>query len=290
MSKKLIALNLFLVAVTGTLGWQLFLAVNRFNSENNLAKLQPIVDVKQRIAPEGGLPPLQPARKYNAAEFAAIPNQNLFSETRAREDKTEAPAVAEVPPLSIRPVLVGVTITGSQRLASIIDPTVPAGAHRVTLKRPGDVFMGYVITDITDSQIVLESGTRREIIPLDAGNKRSPQAGKTAILATRVVPFSGGGGGPAGTVIQGGGAVAISAGAARPTSTVPTPGANPTAAREGPMGSSSGVVMRPGQQPQLQQGRQAPATQWNEGVDSQGRRVIRTPFGDIPRDRPPDKP
>jgi hypothetical protein len=290
MSKHLIAVNLFLALSSGLLGWQLNTGVKRFNSENDLAKFQPVMDVKQRMGRDGALPALEAAHVYNPADFAAIPDQNLFSDTRAREEKTDAaPAVAQAPELLQKPVLVGVTLSGNQRLAMILDPASSGGRKSIT-KRVGDIYQGYTITDITDSQIVLESGGRREIFQLYDGSKHNAQAGKTPIIATRVVNFGGTAGTPT-TVIQGG-AMAASPAAARPASGS-SAGTTPSVttvmgAREtqGPMGSSSGVV-RPTQQVQPVQTQPArqlpPGASWNESTDSQGRRVIRTPFGDIPR-------
>jgi len=281
MTKNWIAVGAVLMLISGLLGWQLYVGAKRFNAENDLAKVQPVTDVK-RIS-EGGIPPLQPPRRYNAAEFAAIPNQNVFSETRAREEKNEAPPPPP-PELNPKPTLVGITLSGSQREAMIIDPTTPMNTGRpnqMVTKRPGDVYQGYVITDISDSQMVLENGGRREIIPLFNGSKHTAQSGKTPILATRVVSFGAGGvsTGAAPTVVTGGGS-----GAARPS---------------GSGGASVAIGSpRPAPQAAQQTQQQPPAAQTqpvrpavtNQGVDSQGRTIIRTPFGDYPVATPPKPP
>ena len=275
MTKNWIAVSAFLMLISGLLGWQLYVAAKRFSAENALSKMQPVTDLK-RIAPEGGLPPLQPPRRYNAAEFAAIPNQNVFSETRALEDKTDAQPPLPPPELNPKPTLLGVTISGNQRLALIVDPTIPTTRQQVT-KRPGDVYQGYVITDITESQMVLESGSRREIIPLFNGSKHAAQGGKTPILATRVVSFGAAGtSGAAQPVV-----VSAGSGAARPAGSgqasvsigAPRPAAQPS---------------QQAQQPQVAQPQQSQPL--NQGVDAQGRQVIHTPFGDYPVATPPKPP
>ncbi|HYK89575.1 MAG TPA: hypothetical protein VE398_12440 [Acidobacteriota bacterium] len=280
MTKKWIAVNLALLTIACLLGWQLKVSVDRFNVGNDLAKLQPVKDVKQKLTPEGGLPALKPPVQYSAAEFAVIPEKTIFSPTRAREEKEVVAAVPETPPLQQKPILVGVAISGDRRLASIVDPAVPAGPKRKTqTKQVGDVYQGYTITDITEDQMILESGTRREVIPLHDGAKRSGQQGKTAILATRIVNFGGGG--------AGGGTSAMTVATARP------------AGQQGAVASSIGSGQRPGapaQQAATRPGsapaavQQAPAqpagiVNPSEIIDAQGRRVIRTPFGDIPRDK-----
>lgn len=273
MTKNWIAVSACLMLISGLLGWQLYVAAKRFGAENDLSKMQPVTDVKQRIAPEGGIPPLQPPRGYNAAEFAAIPNQNVFSETRTRDDKTDAQPVVQVPELNPKPTLIGVIISGNQRQALIIDPTI-GGTRLAATKRPGDVYQGYVITDITESQMVLENGPRREIIPLFDGTKHTAQAGKTPILATRVVSF--GAGGTSGAAQP----IVMSAGssAARPSG---------SGQASVPIGSPRTVV-QPNQQAQPQQSR--PGAPANQGVDAQGWQVIRTPFGDYRAPLPPKPP
>ncbi len=270
MTKKWIAVNLVLLVIACLLGWQLKLSVDRFKAENDLAKLQPVKDVKQKLAVGGDIPALKPPGRYDAAEFAVIPDKNVFAEIRAREEKEPVAAVPEVQPLQQKPVLVGVAIVGDQRLASIIDPTTAQGQGRKTqTKRLGDVYQGYTITDITESQMVLESGNRREVIPLHDGAKRAGQPGKTPIVATRIVNFGGGG--------AGGGTQVATVAAVRPSA---------------PTSATIGGNQRPGTT-QPAAARPTPAAQTppqgivnpSETTDTQGRRVIRTPFGDIVRDK-----
>jgi hypothetical protein len=187
--------------------------------------------------------------------------------------------------LQIKPILVGVTVSGSQRLASIIDPTAGQGVRRSQTRRVGDNFQGYTIVEISDTQLVLENGSRREIIPLYDTSKQRKGGGKTPILTTRVVSFGAGG--------SAGGAAAApvaSAGVARPGQ---TPVAQPAGSAAPPQPAS--VNAQPTVRtsiPPPQQTRQTPSPgaqpAWNERTDDQGRRVIRTPFGDIVRDKPPN--
>jgi hypothetical protein len=295
MSKNWMAVNALLLIVAGLLGRQVYVSARQFRAENDLAKLVPVGDVKQRMSAEGEIPPLTPPRRYNPAEFAVIGNQNLFSDTRAREEKADVQPVMEVPPLNIKPVLVGVTISGKQRQALIIDPTAGPQGRQNSIKKLGDVFQGYIITDITESQMVLENGSRREIIPLYDGSKHTNNAGKTPIIATRIVPF--GAGSAAGGGAVGGGQVgAASASGARSALTgAPAMISNPGRETPVPIGSARGVIM-PNQQQQPSQPQSPTTTRgggaFNEGTDAQGRRIIRTPFGDIvqPQPKPPNNP
>jgi hypothetical protein len=279
MTKKWIAINFLLLGIAGLLGWQLRASILRFNARNDLAKIQPVQSIKQKTVHEKSLPQLMPAKSYTPDEFALIPEQNMFSESRGKEDTTEIAAPPVTPPLVQKPILVGVTIFEDQRKALIIDPTSPAQdkSRRTQVKRIGDVYQGYTITDIALDHIVLESGSRREIIPLHEGTKRV-QGGRTPILSTRVVNFGGGG-------TSGGVQVAAVAGSAPVRTTVaPVASATPPSQpgiEQAPPGSvrTTGTTQQTPQS--LRQQRTTPAT------DSQGRRLMRTPFGDVVR--PPDR-
>jgi hypothetical protein len=278
MTKKWIAINLLLLATAALLGWQLRQSILQFDADNNPAKIQPSRSMKPKVVQEKQAPkPAAVARNYNAAEFMTIPDKNLFSESRSRDDKAET-APPEPPPLTQKPVLVAVTIIDNQQRASIIDPTSQEKVRRAQIKKIGDVYQGYTITEISADRMVLESGTRREIIPLREGAKKSQQ-GKTPILSTRIVPFGGGattGGAP---VVITGGAIPVRT-AVAPVGTTPNvtnvqqttvQQVNPTA-----RGAQPNTVLPPTAQPVSGDPPAAPA---GSGTG----RVIRTPFGDVVR-------
>jgi hypothetical protein len=280
MTKKWIALNLVLLAFAVWAGWHLRQSILQFNVDNNPAKIQPDRDMKQKIVQDKTPAKAVPARNYNAAEYTIIPERNLFSESRSKEDKVaENIAPPEPPPLVQKPVLVGVSIADNQPKALIIDPTAPQqpardANRRAQTKRIGDVYQGYTITEISPNQIVLESGTRKEVIPLREGTKRNQQ-GKTPILSTRIVAFGSGG-------ISGG--APVSAGGSPGGSSVPvTPRTTVTSVGSGPATGQPGSVQTSAPnraaQPSAQPGQAPPQ---NPAGDAPVR-VIRTPFGDISR-------
>jgi hypothetical protein len=306
MTKKWIAVNLGLLVIAGLVSWRLYVMVAGFRAGNDPAKIQPVRDLKLQAKLPGGLAPPNQLRRYNPAEFQTIPNQNLFAESRSNQPPEEPAAVVQVvPEMRAKPILVGITVVGDLRLASIIEPGLPGApaneSRRSKTKRVGDVYQGYTIVDITEDQMILENGPQRVVIPLFDSTKARAQGGKTPIVATRVVNFGGGGGTAPGK--QGPGVVAMG-GSAQPQGQQ-APGQAPTVnqifgpAQAAPPGTQSGTG-RTGAQ--TQQGRQTPGNApqapapaqpppaWNERIDDQGRRVIRTPFGDIIRDKPPEKP
>jgi len=270
MTKKWIAMNLLLLGIAALLGWQLRESIHQFKAENDLAKVQPARDLKAKIAPEPSLPKVAPAKSYAPAEFALIPEKNIFSETRSREDKVETAAPPEPPPLVQRPVLVGVVITETQRTASIIDPTAVQGpnprARAGQIKRIGDVYQGYTITEISPERIVLESGTRREVIPLREGTKRGT-SGKTPILSTRVTPIGPGGSTGGAPIVMAGGAGA--AAGRNPVTSIGAPSAPAGSASKAPAQTTPAAPSAPPAQAAPQA--TAPSN------------VIRTPFGDVVR-------
>jgi len=281
MTKKWIAINLLLLAVAALLGWELRVSVLQFKAENNLAKIQPVSDLKNKIVQEKPVPKLAPVKTYNPADFSIVADKNIFSDSRTKEEKVENTAPPEPPPLTQKPILVGVTITDTTRQASIIDPTVREDRTRraqAQIKHIGDVYQGYTITEISPERIVLESGSRREVIPIHEGSKRK-DSGKTPILSTRIVPFGAG-------TIAGGTAVSIgsaSAPVAGRTATGPATASGPTVTSTT---NTTVVTAQPASASRTTAagGTAQPAPAGKPGTDAApGTRVIRTPFGDIVR-------
>jgi hypothetical protein len=169
-------------------------------------------------------------------------------------------------------------------MALIVDPSSSGGGRKTHTKRLGDTYQGYTVTDITESKMVLENGGRREVIPLFDGAKRPTQGGKTPVIATRVVSFGAGPSSSGGTAPQR--SVSTTVPATRPT-TAATSVPVGTVATPATPASQSGIVRGA-------QGRQVMAAPQGgqsvgETTDAQGRTVIRTPFGDIVRPKPPNQ-
>jgi hypothetical protein len=265
MTKKWMAINLLLLAVAGLLGWRLRVSILRFDSRNDPAKILPVRDTRQTIAQEKPLPQWVPPRSYVPADFAVIADKNIFSESRSREDKNEAALQPDTPPLAQKPILVGVNIADTRQDALIIDPAGSSQdrSRHAHSKRVGDVYYGYAITSISPDRIILESGTRKEIIPLHEGAKRA-SPGKTSILSTRVVPL-GGGAASGGAPVSAGASRAAAAPAAAPAAATAQPASSPAPAGQKVVPAAS----QPTAQPVAPQG--------------QGTHVVRTPFGDVVR-------
>jgi hypothetical protein len=82
----------------------------------------------------------------------------------------------------------------TQPVAQRSNPSAAQNTNRrAQIKRIGDLYQGYTITNIAAEYIVLENGSQKEIIPLHEGSKRAA-SGKTAIKATQVVSIGKGAG------------------------------------------------------------------------------------------------
>src|SRR4030095_9185277 len=133
MTKKWIAVNLGLLMIAGLVSWRLYVLVAGFRAGNDPAKIQPVRDLKLQAKLPGGLAPPRQLRRYNPAEFQTIPNQNLFAESRSSQPPEEPAAVVQVvPALVAKPILVGITVAGDLRLASIIEPGLPGAPANET--------------------------------------------------------------------------------------------------------------------------------------------------------------
>jgi hypothetical protein len=279
MAKKWIAINLLLLVIAGLLGWELRASILGFIDENNPAKI-----LSARAAKPATIPPKpgaskQPEKGQAPGDFSIIVAKNIFSDMRGNEEVVEAPRPPEPPQLTQKPILVATIILDNQSKALIIDPTgTTSGNRRPELKRIGDVYKGFTITGIYADRIVLESGTRREIIPLHEGTKKA-QAGKTPVAAARVVGFGGS--------ATSGGAISVisarSAAATRTTAPMPS-GASPAGSQNAattPGGMPARTVIAPTQPQNPTNTTQPPVTQ--PSGSGTGTRVIRSPFGDIIR-------
>jgi hypothetical protein len=269
MTKKWVAINLLLLAFGGLLGRHVRDLIVQSKRANKPDLIQP---KDPRALQDKTLPPPAPSKDYIPTEFSIIPEKLIFSETRSNKEEQIAPApVPEIPPLAQKPILVGTSISDNQQRALILDPTVAQDkGRRAQLKRIGDTYQGYTITRITAENIVLESGTRKETIPLHEGSKRA-KGGKTPIQPTRIVSFGGSSGGGPGGAPGGGPGAPRTIGGSQVALTSPNTPQLPA----GQPNPAAGAIPAVAPQPQQSQPRNV--------IQTPAGRVIRTPFGDVPR-------
>ncbi len=218
----------------------------------------------------------------SAAKFSG--GNDLSKLQPAKDLKKQLVLEGGLPPLKPRrhynPEEFGV-IAAQNLFAETRNMQTELGGRRAQMKSVGDVYQGWTIVDITENQMVLASGDQKEIIPLFDTTKQRTPPGKTPAVATRVVSLGGGASSGSGVRAPGsqppvaaqvGAPVVVAPVAAAVTGAQPATGPQGAAAR-------SGQATPQGQ----------PAPGFNERTDEQGRRIIRTPFGDIVRpERPPN--
>jgi hypothetical protein len=277
MAKKWIAINLLLLVIAGFLGWELRASILRFKAENDLAKIRPARSAKQATIPQKPMTSKQPEKGQNQDDFSIILDKTIFTEVRGNEAVVEPTRPPEPPPLTQKPILVGIIMVDNQYKAMIIDPTATsADKRRPEAKRIGDVYKGYTITGISADRIVLENGTRREDIPLHAGTKKG-QGGRTPVAATRVVAFGGS--------AASGGAVPVTATRSTAVTRTQAPQPNMPVGAQYPITNPGGGQTRSAvvpTQPQSPVDTTQPATTPPPG-SGPGNRILRSPFGDIIR-------
>ncbi len=290
MTKIWIAINGMLLLGVGLLVWQLYSDVEQFEKDNALEKLGSLTPLPTKPAPPAASRP-----RSNPSAYGVISEQNLFSETRSapgveKSDKTQSPPSLALNP---RPALVGVTLSSRERLALVRQSSAARGQKAqadAQVRRVGDVIQGFKITEITERHMVLEYGAQREVIPLYDQTRQASSSGKTPILATRVVTF--GGAGSSGKPTGAGAKPAASP--VRTTSTVVRntqqsrqQTSRASAASRGQPAPATRTAASPGASSPAPTSSNSPTgSTWNSRVDAQGRRIIRTPFGDIVREAP----
>ncbi|MDR1727343.1 MAG: hypothetical protein LBT74_05360 [Acidobacteriota bacterium] len=293
MAKKWIAINMVLLVAVMLLGRELYRSVQGFDAANDPARIQPATSGDTAAAVAPAVPAVAGASPN--ADYSMIPERTIFSDLRGQEEEEVASVAPTTPPLAQnqKPILVGTLMVEDQYQALVVEPTTAArgGSRRAQTRRVGDQYRGYTITSIAADRMVLENGSRREVIELrgDARRPAGPAARPGAGGATNVVWIGAG--------KSGGGALSVATAATPP----PVRGEAATRQVRGPQtaagGAGGGVPTRqPGTAPQQDDAADNPVTPTTPTTPAAaspsrpsrpaapgGQRVIRSPFGDIIR-------
>jgi hypothetical protein len=288
MTKKWIGINLLLFIVAAIAAYQLYDSIQQFETNNDISKIGPAETGSQ----EPLLPPPPKIERYSPMEFAEISDKNVFSETRTKGESSEATTAATgTLPAAQKPTLVGVIISDKQKVATLQEPRTGGRTGQVLLKKVGDTYQGYTITGIETDHIVLDNGIQKATLALNDTSQPAPNR-KTVTVPTRVVPF----GNTAATATA---SAAIVVGQTLPTRSIPGRTTPQTANTPTDNINQNFIVPVPGGQTGRQTTQaetpaaaqattQQPATQQpaaNTANPNGGTRIIRTPFGEILRNR-----
>ena len=179
---------MLLLAIAAFAGYQLYDSVQQFEAVNAIENIRPPA---QTGAGNEIIPPPQQEKRYSPMDFAVIPDKNVFSETRTREDSTEETAAGGTLPDSQKPTLVGVIVSGKQKVATLLEPGSRGQVGETILKKLGETYQNYRITEIEADHIILDGGDRKIRVELNDISQPAPTR-RTVNVATRVIPIGGG--------------------------------------------------------------------------------------------------
>ena len=163
MTKKWILINLLLVAVAAVAGHQLRVSIDQFKAEHDLAKIGPA----DALGKETILPPPTVIARTSPMDFAVIPEKNVFSETRSREESTAATEAAAAIPAAQKPSLVGVILAGKQRVATIREPAARGRNAQTLLLKVGDAYQDYTVAGIEADHVTLTRNGQSVVVHIN---------------------------------------------------------------------------------------------------------------------------
>lgn len=284
MNHRLILLNLVLLIGCFYLARQIQQDFLTFRSEHNSGSIgtaEAKSEEKMRTFSTLASIPLA------AAAYEHLSSRNLFLENRNLSSQKESPVVEQVPQLNPKPVLIGVAKIGSQTRAVIRRPQSAQGKSVIQSLLMGDLYEGYKVTNISEKRVELTftsasgQSVNQYLNLADPANRQaaaSPIA-LTPVAAAQVIQV---GGGSSSSVNNAG---ISSVPAAQPGTVNPAAAPNVAKAPAGAPGSASGQAAG-SFSAASDANRTSQPLRRNEFIDAQGRRVVRTPWGDVVR--PPD--
>jgi hypothetical protein len=317
--KKLIFLNLALMALVAFLGYRVNADFKKFWTKNNVnnIKKEAAENAKKasskKAAPANAVVAARPAPP--PTEYQVIADKNLFSETRSMVNDPVLPPEPPIPELNPKPYLYGVIEDSSNVRTALIEDNGPAvgppvgGVTHPIPGRPGpapsirktmvslklgEYYRGYKVTEITSDRVTLTYGDNKKIEYIPLFDKNKPKAPPAHAMmppppmpanynAGQVVSLSGGNS-KTGTPGQGNAGVGMP-----PPVPVPTTGTSPSVTSLS-SGSHSTTGTGATAQPSTSSPSRTTPTTPKKGSTSEreiikdGKRYIRTPFGDVPRD------
>lgn len=291
---------MLLFVIAAFAGYQLYDSMQQFEAGNAIENIKPPAESG---AGNEILPPPPQEKRYSPMDFAVIPDKNVFSESRTKGESVDEPSAGVTIPDSQKPTLVGVIVSGKQKVATLLEPAARGQAGDTILKKLGETYQNYTITEIEADHIVLDGGDRKIRVELNDISLPAPTR-RTVNVSTRVIPIGGG------TASAGMTPVMAGQGLSRLGRTVPTrsglpqtvpvagstqsfitpvttgvPGAVGLPGTAIPSGAVPGAVPQTGNQA-TPTGTVQQTTPAQNTVTPQGRtRIIRSPFGEIIRNQ-----
>jgi hypothetical protein len=299
MTKRLLLLNTLLLLACVYIGRMVYQDYSEFNETHKVIAVE--AETTESKGADGKAVVIQKPAPLSPPEFMVISEKNLFLESRSLQTAATTPVQEAPPPLNPKPLLVGVASVGGVPRAFVQSLRAQPGQRPTKTLKIGETYEGYKVSQIQRNRVELSytspsGNVTTQVLDLnDTTNRAARSAARTPVAPTQVVTA----GGPAGAGAPAPGQQPMPAIDQQGRPVIRTPFGD-VQAPVGMQTPNRPLSVNPANQNQLlreqeQQRMQQPdtlrqqntTTRRNEIIDDQGRRVIRTPFGDIIRPADP---
>lgn len=293
MTKRLLLLNTLLLLACVYIGRMVYQDFSEFNETHKVIAVE--AETTESKGADGKAVVLPKPAPLSPPEFMVISEKNLFLESRSLQAATTTPVQEAPPPLNPKPLLVGVASVAGEPRAFVQSLRAQPGQRPTKILKIGETYEGYKVAQIQRNRVELSytspsGNVTTQVLDLnDTTNRTARSAARTPVAPTQVLTA----GGPAGAVAPGAPQQQMPAldQQGRPIIRTPfgdiqAPVGMQTPNRPLPVNPANQNQLLQQQEQGMQQRdalRQQTTTRRNEIIDDQGRRVIRTPFGDIIR-------
>src|SRR5262245_41270581 len=182
MMKRLLVLNLVLVAIVIAIAVRLRNDWVNFEATHQIAAIQPEPEAVPKVAAA------VPGNAGTPEDWTDIPSHNPFSFDRNDIPILE-PSAPPKPP-GVKPVLFGTMSLGKEPLAMVASGQ-PAGNRNYRPMRIGEVIDGWTITKILDKSITIQADQIEDSVLMNDPSAQVPrETTRTAPAATPVISTS----------------------------------------------------------------------------------------------------
>ncbi len=180
MKRKLVLLNIALLATAGLLAWTLLGQWRQFEAEHRMDRPGP-GSGSPSAASEGPAPPTF------ASSFAAIVDHHLFNLDRSNdlpEELSDGPQEVLHP----APVLMGMMGLGGKEVALMVPGSSGSSGGLYRRLEVGEALDGYTLVRIETDRVVMKIGDREVGVGMDRRSRRSRRTSRTAGPAQTAAP------------------------------------------------------------------------------------------------------
>ena len=180
MKRKLVLLNIALLATAGLLAWSLLGQWRQFEAEHGLDRPDP-GSGSPSAASEGPPPPTF------ASSFAAIVDHHLFNLDRSN-DLPEELSDQPQEELHPAPVLMGMMGLGGEEVALMVPGGSGSSGGLYRRLKVGEALDGYTLVRIETDRVVMKIGDREVGVGMDRRSRKPRRTARTAAPATSSAP------------------------------------------------------------------------------------------------------